>query len=608
MKLIRSFLTLLLLTVTLTAFADEPQVVVVNGKKCYVHTIGEGDTLYSLAQRYDVSLKQIEALNPTIEAESLSLGAHIYIPYKEKTKSTKKPKSVEAKFHKVEHGDTVYSLARRYKTTEQNILTLNGFESADQLLAGMTIKVRDVEMVAEQPADEQTDKGKNKHKAEDKKEPKSEGDLEKGDDTEEPTVEIVVEESAQTTEQADTIMGIATDSLSAFFTEHRMEDVLEAKRQREIDSIEEAQKIRIPVFKRFQRGETLNVVLMLPMHRDGRAMPAYVDFYRGVLLGLEDLRRDGYSINVHVFDTERTLEILNKIVTTEQFLAADLIIGPVYREELQVVVPLAEERNIPVVTPLSDINPADVTSPVLFQMQADRKYKYKKYAHIFDGSYTINLIYAGTNDLTYANDILRDIGDLPINRYVASITGSGASFNVYNEDGSRGAAVAVSTLTTAPGRKANIIVADRDYQVAKILSTLGERVKKMSPNSSNDCFVIGNREWDEFEIADRTGYFTSGLSMIAPYNSKRRDNDAIKVFEARFLRSYGILPTAFACRGYDAMVLFCTKMFTGLDKYIMLESLTPLATTYKFMFEDGMFINTEWVNIQFNRDFTVTYK
>lgn len=592
--------------------------VVVDGKKCYIHTIGEGDTLYSLAQRYDVSLKQIEELNPTIEAESLSLGAHLYIPYKEKTKSAKKPKSVEAKFHKVESGDTVYSLARRYKTTEQNILVLNGFESADQLLAGMTIKVRDAVLVAEEAVPQPIDKHvkENKSKADKQKSHDDKADATEPETTSDAKSEAEVkveheattETEAETVESADNILGIATDSLSSFFTEHRLETELEAQRQREIDSLEEAQKIRIPVFKRIQRGETLNVALLLPMHRDGRALPAYVDFYRGVLLALEDLRRDGYSINVHVFDTERSIETLNNIITNETFVNSDLIVGPIYREELQVVVPWAEERNIPVVTPLSDINPADVSSPVLFQMQADRKYKYAKYAHIFDGSYTINLIYAGTNDLAYANDILRDIGNLPINRYIASITGSGASFNVYNEDGSRGAAVAVSTLTTAPGRKANIIVADRDYQVAKILSALGERTKKMIPNSSNDCMVIGNREWDEFELADRSGYFATGLSMITPYNSKRRDNDAIKVFQARFLRSYGILPTPFACRGYDAMMLFCTKMFTGLDKYIMLESLTPLATTYKFMFEDGMFINTEWVNIQFNRDFTVTYK
>ena len=49
-------------------------------------------------------------------------------------------------------------------------------------------------------------------------------------------------------------------------------------------------------------------------------------------------------------------------------------------------------------------------------------------------------------------------------------------------------------------------------------------------------------------------------------------------------------------------------MFTGLDKYILLETLTPLATPYKFKFEDGMFVNSEWVNIQYKSNFTVVYE
>ena len=77
MRLIRSFLTLLLLLFVVSATAQTQQIVVVNGKKCIVHTIGEGDTLYSLAKHYDVPLKSIVELNNGIEAENLSLGLSI---------------------------------------------------------------------------------------------------------------------------------------------------------------------------------------------------------------------------------------------------------------------------------------------------------------------------------------------------------------------------------------------------------------------------------------------------------------------------------------------------------------------------------------------------
>ena len=141
-----------------------------------------------------------------------------------------------------------------------------------------------------------------------------------------------------------------------------------------------------------------------------------------------------------------------------------------------------------------------------------------------------------------------------------------------------------------------------------ILKGIGEHSKYMPQGGANDCYVIGSRKLDRLTYVDREGFFTSGISLLSPYNSKRTDNNAIKLFESRFLQTFGILPTPYACRGYDATMMFCTKMFSGLDKYILLERITPLGTTYQFVFDNGMFVNTEWVNIQYMRDFTVTYK
>ena len=85
MKLAKFVLSLLLLSVVVSTQAQGPQeVVVVNGKKCVIHTVAQNDTFYSLAQRYDVPLKQIIQVNGEESAEKLALGMKIYIPYNEK--------------------------------------------------------------------------------------------------------------------------------------------------------------------------------------------------------------------------------------------------------------------------------------------------------------------------------------------------------------------------------------------------------------------------------------------------------------------------------------------------------------------------------------------
>lgn len=670
MKLIRFILPLLMLTIVVGATAQE-QIVVVNGKKCIVHTIAENDTFYSLAQRYDVPLKQIIQINGEEQAEKLAVGAKIYIPYNEKAekRTTKErsavaddaPKSLDgdfiihtvvendtlysiakhykisldqlladnpeaeaqslaigstllvrtamvgyasikdidkeikrhekeaeeqqktekAKYHTVAYGDTLYSLARRYKTTEQELMALNGFTSSDQLLSGMKIVVRgaaDSKEATEQP--------------------------------EEKTTEEVAQEEAQ--QQPEGVVpvyefSLNADSLISYVENNGYNHELEAQKKQEIDSMEAEQKVRIPSFKRFVRGEKLNVVVLLPMHRDGKIVKAFVDHYRGMLLAFKQLRNEGYSINVTVFDTERTAIRLSEIMESEAFQNADMLIGPIYAEEVAMVLPFAQEKNIPVINPLTDIDPAVVSSPVLFQMQADKKYQYEKYAHILDGSYQINIVLGPTNDMDYLNEVLALTEGLP-RRLLNAKVGREVAFCLRNDDGTNGAAVSKSSLVRGAGKKAIFVVANRDHDIGMILKNIGELTESMIPGGANDCFVIASRKIDNLTYVEREGFFTSGVSLLTPYNSKRTDNIPIKIFESEFLQTYGILPTPYACRGYDAVMMFCTKMHTGLDKYILLERITPLATPYQFKWEDGMFVNSEWVNIQYDRFFTVRYE
>ena len=174
---------------------------------------------------------------------------------------------------------------------------------------------------------------------------------------------------------------------------------------------------------------------LLPMHINGKVAKAYVDYYRGTLLALEDLKRQGYSVDLSVMDTERSAIKLSEIVQSEAFTEADLILGPIYAEKLKGVLPYAEEHNIPVVTPLSDINPESISSPVLFQMQADSKYKYEKYAHILDGSYEINIVYAPSNNEEYLAEIegiTSGLTDFTQKVFVHAQSGAtNAAFNFY---------------------------------------------------------------------------------------------------------------------------------------------------------------------------------
>ena len=105
--------------------AIEPSniIVTVNGKSYHKHMVEKGQSLYAIAKAYNVSEKQIQESNMGLTAETLKAGEYILVPHivsdsgKQKMLNTE-PQSVDKKkfiVHTVAQGDTLYSIAHKYK-------------------------------------------------------------------------------------------------------------------------------------------------------------------------------------------------------------------------------------------------------------------------------------------------------------------------------------------------------------------------------------------------------------------------------------------------------------------------------------------------------------
>ena len=106
-----------------------------NNEKRY-HTIQPGETLYRLGQKYGITPQEICAANPGLSIGNFRAGEVILIP---RTQTVQQPISpvqpqeeeknrTETEIrttHKVEKGETLYSLARRYGITEEELLAAN---------------------------------------------------------------------------------------------------------------------------------------------------------------------------------------------------------------------------------------------------------------------------------------------------------------------------------------------------------------------------------------------------------------------------------------------------------------------------------------------------
>ena len=81
------------------------------------YVVEKGDTLYSIAKKYSTTVSKIKELN-NLKSDTLSIGQELIIP-----------SNFDVKTHIVKSGDTLYSIARKYNTTVDAIKVANNLTS-----------------------------------------------------------------------------------------------------------------------------------------------------------------------------------------------------------------------------------------------------------------------------------------------------------------------------------------------------------------------------------------------------------------------------------------------------------------------------------------------
>ncbi len=101
---------------------------VVFSQKTIKHTVVSGESIYSIAKKYDVSESDIYELNPKSKGALLQLKTVLLIPNrKSKSKSNKEVSSSKnaTETHIVESGESLYKIAKKYDISLEKLKELN---------------------------------------------------------------------------------------------------------------------------------------------------------------------------------------------------------------------------------------------------------------------------------------------------------------------------------------------------------------------------------------------------------------------------------------------------------------------------------------------------
>lgn len=556
---IRSFLITLAFTlVGALSAALAQEVVVVNGVKYVVHDVVKGETLYSLSKRYGVTVDDIISANAVL-TDGLKAGQRIKII----AKRAEEEGGAKSLMHKVVRGETLYSLAKQHNLTVEE-LRLSNPHIKKGLKAGQVIEI--------------------------------------------PIKILAVEQSIQPTQPlTEQPASIAQTESATPQNEQSQSEVVAAQTVAESVS-----------FKILKHGDRAEVALMLPLGTKEQPSQNYLDFYRGFLIGLDSVRMSGYSVNLSLYNTAHDYNRVAEIISSGALDRVDLVVGPVYEDELIPVATALREKGTPIVSPLANLT--QTASNSVFQMSPSPASKLEKVRGMFDGSKRVVIISTDSVDKEFDAEVrsmLKDTSYVVEHKYIYEHP-SVIEKREKEREKMREAGLEVED-TPSPsdmspllrGEEPTVIVvtADNEIEVDRILAAIASANIALTARSQRvvPFVVFGNNRWNRYRNIDRAILFTNNVTMLSTYHA-RRSEPIIRAFDKRFVEEFGTLPSLYAYRGYDAAVVFVQSLYgtmeTGLEGVHSMPLLTPY--TFDTNVANGLRINTQWIKVNYNSNFTIT--
>lgn len=541
-------------------------IVTIEGVQYYVHTVAAGETLSSIGRLYEVSPSVIARENPHAEGV-LRIGAVLRIPVVRDDKPmTSRQMRRTFDVHSVAPGETLFGISRRYGISIATLMEDNPKLDPLHIWPEQTISIR------------------------------------KADQGESSAWQIEAE--MQRYRAALASVGEQQQGQERPVGNVKPEGPKLAEPGKGND------KNPVAVIGDVVHGKELNIGLLLPLSSDGAVDRRFVEFYRGALLGLEDIKRQGISASVRVWDAPRSEEAVARIVASEEFGRSDLVIGPVYAEGLTQVVEHASRRGVPVVSPLSVHD--GVPSPALYQMAPVAETKYDKIKAMTERG-DVNVVYVTT---PYPDEDM-DVALRPVVAQTINYTSgtSGATFE--------------SRFDRRAGENLYIVSCTNAQYVDQILNKLSSMHSNLVArgSTSSPIRVVGNANWAWFAsgTVDREVYFKVGVCYVANYHVDRSD-PRTREFDRRYIEAFGEVPPSapaaaagsretrvypYAYRGYDAVKMFVGAAAEhGYDYTARVNAAGGdlLQVTYRFgqSAAGGDWRNTNWALVSYRPDYTIT--
>jgi LysM repeat protein len=605
--------------------------IILEGKPYFIHIVKEGQTLFAISRVYNVSQKVISKENPTVKF-GLQAGQALKIPAVEEKESEEfHPEEPEKYiYHSIEENQTIYSISVEYNISVDEILKSNSELDINDIPIGTQIRiprqkfqneVRNFDIVKDNFTYYRVGKKETLYSISRKfnipvREIRRSNDGLKGGPKYGQYIRIPIEQY-----EIDTF-GIG------YFS-----DVNEIEKP--VDSME----MGLDQTGDLKFTKTINVALMLPFHlneNDERIVidssevnefgnkvinvierketwiyPQsfnFIEFYEGALIAIDSLQNAGLSVNLYVFDTENDSNTVQEELEEGKFRGIDLIVGPAYSHNLEIVADYAKSYRIPVVSPMSSRSEFLEDNPYLFQIRPSLSTEFDKISNFISKFYDKNIVMIHPGDSMEMNHIY-ELKQSMFSYFFYRTYYNEVVFKevVYNETITRNDTInSIEHALSADIDNVILIASGNEAFVSSVVSNLN------TLSQDYKITLFGYSNWLRFKNIEFEHFCNLNLHISTPFLLDYKKTD-VKDFISKFRKEYFTEPDqfSFAWFGYDIMYYF----LSGIGRYgkrfrnnVTGYKINLLQADYEFRrinrscgFENkGMFF------IRYDKDFEIT--
>ena len=348
------------------------------------------------------------------------------------------------------------------------------------------------------------------------------------------------------------------------------------------------------------QNDVIRLGVMLPLHNndgDGRRM---VEYYRGVLLALNQLKTEGINTEVHAWNVPIDADV-RATLAKEEVQNLNLIIGPLYSNMVKPMAEFTKAKNIKMLIPFSISDDAVITNSQIFQVyQTPEELNNKAIAAFLERFPNGHPIFINCNDNT------SDKGSFT-KGLRQELDGRGVAYNLTNVN-----TPLESFVKAFNPSKTNVVVLNtaKSPHLNRVFAKL-DSLKAI--NKDLAISMYGYTEWLMYQKFDQQQFhrYSVYIPTTFYYNANA---ERTKQLEKLYQDTYGVamdpagLPR-FAITGYDQTMFFVRGMnkygaaFTGDEKQ---SEWKALQNRYLFKKEgQGGYKNRHFQLVHFKTDQTL---